>query len=534
MKIAAITLAAALCLTAIGPARSASPAHGIIFEGNSSFPAKRLLRELERYAVRIHPPLRKTDADDAAFFVAEFYRCEGFRDVQVHARWKGEGEAVVLQISEGDAKLLGNIRFRGNMYFSEDHLGELVRASLRLSTRSITGRLRLVDSALQKAAERLHELYYNSGSHQAVVNLEQVQGEKQNLCDVTFVIHEGAQFRIGKIVVKGMPFGNDALARRLWELLEAERGAVWTTERGLLLRGSLLRVLRESSYFGATAEVDSLESGASGLVDIHVRLTTGSPYKLGHISVDGASRTLKTAILAQLGVKEGQMYNARLLREGEHRLWFSGAFSEIQVIPKIRDDHHLDLRVVVQEGRPKQLRGTVGYSQLEQLFIQANYTDRNFLGTLRRLSLDANYSLLRYGVLLQLSDPWLFNSETSGLVAAFYQYNRFPAYRADFVGGSVGLQRQFQEPNLTGYVLRYIWRSVFNTEVYGLAQSELSGGQNYILGAVQWGQTLDRRNDVLSPMSGYLLKYEIEGASNWLAGDLNYFKVSVQGTKYVP
>jgi hypothetical protein len=81
MKIAATTLAAALCLTAIGPARSASPAHGIIFEGNSSFPAKRLLRELERYAVRIHPPLRKTDADDAAFFMAEFYRCEGFRDV---------------------------------------------------------------------------------------------------------------------------------------------------------------------------------------------------------------------------------------------------------------------------------------------------------------------------------------------------------------------------------------------------------------------------------------------------------------------
>ncbi len=71
-----------------------------------------------------------------------------------------------------------------------------------------------------------------------------------------------------------------------------------------------------------------------------------------------------------------------------------------------------------------------------------------------------------------------------------------------------------------------------NTVIY--ADEANDALDDYTLGAVSFEQTLDRRNDLLSPTKGYFLNWQGDVASRYLAGEVSFLRLSVQATWYLP
>lgn len=512
---------------ASGNEPSAESRASIVFSGNESFSDARLLRELRNYRVNVTGSISITDADDAAFFLEEFYLGRGFENASVTYEFFPASGSAELKVFEGEKWFLGRLEFPEGLAFDQERLSDVVVSSLRQSSGLLFSRLRYVEFDMQTAAGALATKFHRSGYRGASVDFVAVPEESTRLVDVEFLIEPGPLYVVRSFRVRGE--GDfDPLP-----LLAGAKGAPYTPDEDLLLRALVLRDMRSRGFHDAELQITPEFDTATGDVVLNVDFRTGPRFYFGDIAVQGNGRTFGQAALARLGVKRGDVFNSEALDAGLRRLWFTGAFSDVSVDTSETQNQMLDVLLTVEEGKARQVRGTTGYREWEQFFATIQYSDRNFLGTLNRLSVEAHVSQKGYYGLLQVADPFVFNTETTARATAFYLQQTLPAYEATFVGGILGLERLFEEPNLTGYRFQYQWRSVFDLTVFGEEDRDFSDYE-YNVASLAWGQTLDRRNSPLSPMQGFLLRYDLLLASEALGGDLNYFKPEAQATWYLP
>ncbi len=501
---------------------------GLIFAGAESFSEAHLLRALRKLDVRSEAPLELTEVDDAAFFVQQFYLEQGFAGAEVSYRYDALARKGGILINEGPVTYLGRFTFQGGEALSATRQHDIVLQSLRLSARSFTARLRFVEEALWRAADDLAAVYRRMGYLRVEVTFQPVDGGAPGTRDVEFFVIQGPQFLVREVVLAGeKPEGLSDLGHEL-------QGTPWNDEEEVLLVGKFYRELQNLGFHRAEVAVVPELNEENGDVTVRVELRPGPLYRFGGLDIRGNQRTFSGAIANRLGLRPGQVYDRSALLAGERRLWFSGAFSEVRTELVEREGEVLDVNVEVEEGKARKIRGTVGYSQWEQFFVNLSYSDRNLLGTLRELKIEGAYSALGYGGSLQLIEPMLFNSEVRADSIAFFLRSEMPGYRASFLGAGVGIGRQFDPPNQTAFQLQYLWRSVFDIEIFGAAGMQSADELSYSVGMLAWRQTLDRRNNPLAPMQGFLLDYQLGLATEALGGTINFFQPEAQATFYQP
>lgn len=495
-----------------------------VFEGNSMFPERRLEQALRQYDVTLNDDV--TSADDAAFFLREFYFEHGFRDASV--TYDFSPRRVVFQIDEGARVWLGRVRFEGGEALTRDRIEAVFSAAVRQEMHDPFGRLAYVESATAAGADRVRQTFVSEGFLDAVVTCTTEPSLARDSVDVLVTIDQGIRYGIRSVRVEGAPARVDAA---LEKVLSVFQNKPYRPGDEMLVRMRAADFLRSHGFFFAAATSEALH-GSGGAVDIVVRTVPGEAFRIGKVTAEGTVRTRPGSLLQRFGIRPGSVFNASAIESGERRLWFSGAFSDVVLEPAPQPDGTVNLHLRVEEGRARQVATTVGYSQWDRGFADVLFVDRNFLGTLNRFSLQGFVSQRSYGGIMTLTQPSLFGDETEGRFSVFAQRRELPAYRAVQYGGLVGIDARANDKTLTGWGVNYEWRVITDTEIF--SGSEADTLENYRLGMVSFYQQLDRRNDVLAPMRGYNLRYELGVASPALAGDVSFFKATALATWYLP
>lgn len=513
-----------LCLGLGCAAAAAQQAREFVFEGNESYTRAQLVKALSRYEIDLAPPIEATTADDAAYFLREFLFGQGLPEADVEYRF--EGPEVVFTISEGPKYLLGRTTFSGGEAITAERMEDIFVAEMRQSTRNPFGALRYVQSATESAAERIRQALVQDGFLGATVTVEpEFAGRMVN---VSVTASPGRQSVIDEAVVESAA----TLPEKIQAIARKAQGGVYHPGQELTLRSQVLDDLRANGYFNARVSQQTTFSAATGGVRIVITVEPGGQYRMGTIGVTGNRRTLTTAILQRLGLRAGGTYDAALVDAGVRRLWFTGAFSDVDARQTPTPDGTVNMTVRVEETAAKQLTSTIGYGQWQRGFADVTYTDRNFLGTLNRFSLRGNISTKNYGIQAALSDPFFLRTPVIATVSGFALREETPAYEVSQYGGGFDVERQFDQNNLTGWRAGYQWKAVTNTVIY--ADESNDALDDYTLGMVSFEQTLDRRNDLLSPTKGYFLNWQGDVASRYLAGEVSFVRLSVQATWYLP
>jgi len=493
------------------------------FEGETVFTRAEFIRALRRYDISLDPPIEPTTADDAAYFLREFLFGQGFPDAAVD--YAITGGRAVFTITEGPRFELGQLDFTGAEILTRQRMRDILIAQVRQQTRSPFGRLRYVESAVQDGAERIRLALVQEGYLDAQVT--PTPAFEGMLVNVTSDVEPGVQYQIREVILQGAAVSPDAEAAGA-----AFRGKTYRPGDEYLARSRVQDVLRKEGFFEAKVEEQTTFHDADGSVRIVLNVQPGARFSLGKITVDGNRQTLTLAIMRRLGLRPG-VYNSSAVDAGVRRLWFSGAFSDVNIKEVPTTDKTVDVQIEVKEGQAKQVSATVGYGEWDRAFAEGTYTDRNFLGTLNRFSLKAYVSQRSHGVGASLSDPWFLQTEIIATVSALYARLEQPAYSATQYGGGVSVEKRFNPGNQSGWRLGYQWKTVTNSSV--AADNELDGAAlNYTLGELSYQQTLDHRNDQLTPMKGYYLNAKADIASQFLLGDISYGRLSGQATWYLP
>lgn len=499
----------------------------VVFEGNERFSRRQLLAAMRRFHVSLNGDFARTDADDAAYFLREYYFEQGFSRARVEYTFNAAPPSVVFRIDEGSQQLIRNVEFTGNAAIPSDRLLEIFNAGVRQSNLHPFGRLRYVATAVDFANSEILRALHIDGFMDATVNVTSVENEGFET-DLTIQIVDGIQYSVASIRV----IDEGVEGTGLEESLADKVGHPFQSSLQTIIRTRVQDWYRNRGYLNPTVDINADLDRSTGQVFIALGVEHGQRYRLGEIRIEGLTKTLPAAVMRRINLRPGEWYDVSEIDSGVRRLWFTGAFDEASATPEVVDENTADVVLKMEEGRAKQFRFTLGYSEWDGGFGEIQYVDRNILGTLNRLSVDTFASQKSYGARTTLADPWFLGTDATGSVAAFYARRELPAYKTTEYGGEIGIERRFNLPNETGYRIAYGWKQVADSTIFG--DDIDTGDVDYTLGALTFRQAFDTRNNVILPMKGLFAVHEVGIVSPFLLGDLSFFRFEAHFTYYQP
>lgn len=303
-----------------------------------------------------------------------------------------------------------------------------------------------------------------------------------------------------------------------------------------------------------------------------VRLTVvpGRIATVGDVTVDGNDGVSERTIERLVDLRPGQLYRTSDLLEAQRRLYRSELFRSARMEVEETPDSVKPLHIAVQEAPFQAVRFAIGMTTLEFLQGEARYTRYNWMGTARRLDLqaaagnlfapqlygrgifegaspqgtgqDIDDAFLRptWRISAEASQPWLFSRRHSIAVNVFAQRRIVPGIVVDGgYGGGATFTRRFSD-RITGSVgYRYERVRVDAGDLYFCVNfavcrratiDALSG--SHALSPVRLSLQADRSDDPLAPTRGWTAIVDAEHASAATASDFRYNRASGELTHY--
>jgi translocation and assembly module TamA len=455
-----------------------------------------------------------------------------------------------------------DIAFAGTKQVSPGDIEERIATSQANFFSYVFGPVPTYDPTTWTADLRRIERYYQSlGFFQAEVVEEQVLPDGKGGVRLNLTIDEGTATHISALDVEGLESlpedgRTSVLAKLPMQVGQVFREADW--ER---LKALLKSRLRELGYADAAVGGEAYVEVTNQTAAIHVIADPGPRVKFGSIFVSSGPHPqvpAETIISHAVGaVPAGAWFSESALTEAQNRVFKMGVFGAVKVTtgPPDPASDTVPVLIEVREAPFHTVRygGGVGVDPSRQeVRAIAEYTDRNFLGGLRQLSLKAKVGWAFV--------PAVWDVQANGLIfdflAQFEQPNfLFPSLK--FLA-SVDLYKQVEDGydyyggrGRTGVAWNPVSRLTISP-TYAFELDQVTGTTNGLTGdlpTLAYGcntspclqrlsfleQTVvwDARDDVVDPKRGYYLGVSFQESGPWLGSGFNYIRLLPEARAYV-
>jgi outer membrane protein insertion porin family len=180
------------------------------------------------------------------------------------------------------------------------------------------------------------------------------------------------------------------------------------------------------------------------------------------------------------------------------------------------------LKINVKEKPTGALSFGGGYSSVENLFVTASISQQNFLGRGQSLTLRTQLGGTTSQLLLNFTEPWLFDIPLALTVNAYKWTRDYDNYSRDSLGG--GFQLSYPIFTDTRVFGGYSFDVGKITDLHADAPvdiKELAG--TFATSSVSTGITYDTRDRIINPSTGWDNGLSLEFAG--LGGDIGYTKI---------
>jgi len=385
------------------------------------------------------------------------YFKKGYYQIQVKADTKvlKDGRVdVVLRIREGEITRVKRIRFVGNRAFTDSKLRGVLASREATSLVSwITDRDVVKKDQLAADSKLLEQYYRNHGfldvrTESALFTLS----PDKRWFYMTFNLHEGPEYRVSKIDLKGdiVPSKEELL-----DTIELVIGETYSEEK---LRNSIMLMTEKVGDEGfAFSSVTPLfhRHVDERTVDITFDIEKGRKVFIERVEISGNNKSEDRVIRREIRVDEGERFSASKLNLSKKRLKRLDYFDDVRVsLPRGSAPDKVRMKVELEEKRTGSFSFGAGFSQLEKVFVTAKLNQKNFLGKGLNTSLSGQIGVKTQNYNLSVTDPYFLDKELSVTLSTFKQQTRLQEivqYKQDSLGVSVNFNLPITEDFSYGF-----------------------------------------------------------------------------------
>jgi outer membrane protein insertion porin family len=408
------------------------------FSGATTFSQEELRKPMQDQLTEIaQRGLTTTRADDAAYYLAAFYRSKGYSRAEVN--YQVRGNTLLLQISEGPRTVIRSLSFRGNRsfdaaalspYVSGVQAAEIGKANLPYS-----------EKELSEGADRVRAFYGSEGFLDVVVETKGTRvSPSGTAADLVISIQEGTRYTFGTVTFTPGTGFTDAALR---DALGANPEGAFTAHTVDAMQRSLQSWLRGKGYYAVevVAAWDKAKA-RSGKINVHFEVRRGAQFRINRITVRGTDRLRPDFMQQRFGDLRGEVYDPARVDEKYRELQRTGLFNRLRVAPKQTGPNTLDLEIEVEEAKQKEIGLELGYGSYDGMIAGIRLADRNLFGRGRPLSLKLEYSTRGFRGELLYIDPWFLESEWSMRARAYSEDRQERGYDKQGEGVRVDFARK--------------------------------------------------------------------------------------------
>jgi len=479
--------------------------------------------------------LDKKEVKASAEKILDEYQTEGYHNAKVIPIVQALDDTrnrITFFIQEGTRARVRTIVFEGMTVVSKsDLLGvmanrEWVPVVSLLTDAGILRREELVNDV-----ERIKEFYSNKGYLDVQVGIPRIElSEDKESFVVIFRIIEGQPYTIGSVTFTG---------NNVFETEELELGSFLKSEdvfQRSAVRREVTRVTDkygEKGYSFAEVTPSLIPNPQTLKTQITLRIKEGHLIRVREIHISGNDKTRDNVIRREVRVDEQEAINSVAIKRSFQRLNNLNYFETVEILPKQVEEDKVDLEVKVKEKPTGSFSIGGGFSTLDSFSLIANISEGNLFGLGYLARVRGQLGIRRSLGVLTFRNPALYDGPTSFQIDGFSTQTDFLTYEEERTGGTVSLGQAFSE---------YIVGSVTVVAEAITIKNPSSDASTFILEQVGDQTTTgfrgslfrDTRDNLQDPRSGSRSGIRLSFGSEVFGGTNNFYKVSLDGLKYVP
>ena len=354
---------------------------------------------------------------------------------------------------------------------------------------------------------------------------------------VTISIEEGPVYEVGAVVFSGnRRFSGEELDRSL-----QLRGLTYSGELLREAGGRLEQLYWEAGFNDVIVERSAMPDTEDAVVDIAFGIRENQQGAIQDIDIAGTRRTSEDFVRSQLELETGSVLNFEQLNLARRRLYFTGAYSLVDVQTVEIDGQvgadgvkPVGVRVNLREVAPYTFQYGAFFDTERGLGLVADFKNRNSLGSARVLGLRSRYDSDLRELRGYFSQPLVRGLPLSTDLAGFLRREFDSDAVGDFITDRWGVSVQ-QEVRLAGrlnlsYGYRYERAHTYEPVPDPLFPFDIT----LAVAPLTLSLNRDTRDDILDASRGSFTSHAIEYATRPLGSDLKLLKYFGQYNQYFP
>lgn len=506
----------------------------IFFKGNKKLKRDEVSSKLAglRYTILNTDKINKAVEElKAEYANSAFYGAKIDYKVETLA---GNEAAIHFYIHEGEKGYIKKVSFVGNKHIKSRKLRKVIHTKKRGWFSWFTGTGKLNREILKMDVEMIKAAYYDKGFLEVKVDNPEVRISKNGKSIyITFKIHEGAQYNVSLVDVRG-----DLLESKvkLMKLVKTRANKIYSSS---VVRSDIMRLTdmyadRGYAYVDV-APITSLDK-KNKTAKIVYDISKGHQTYFGKIRISGNMSTRDNVIRRNLAFAEGELYSGGRLKASRHRLKETKLFDKVDITThkaKGKKDV-VDVDVKVEEGKWGSIGIGAGYSTQENLMLTGSIEHKNLFGRGYDMKLRADLGSSTQYFRLSFVNPAVRDSIYSLGLDLYRDLYEYDSFTSKTTGGSVRVGRPLPWWRIYGsarYTLQTV--DVYNVDetasVYVKDQKGSRTESKMLINLIR-----DRRNSRINPTKGNRQKFSFENGGGPLGGDVDFWKTVADASWYHP
>lgn len=492
----------------------------IEFSGNKKLDKEVIIQEL---SLKQRGNFTKAKLNSDLQRILELYKRTGRINASVKPKVKFLEQNridIIFKVSENDDVKVRHIEFSGNKLFSSNELKDVISTKEDTWYRSRSANYDPDRVIYDK--EILRRFYLNKGYADFKVEdnvIEYFPNKKFFL--LSFSVKEGRKYYFDGFAISSQ-FQNVDL-KPINKNIKIKEGDVFSLDAIEESKDKIEEYINDKGFAFGQVDYDIIKKSED---KIYVSFSISRDRKVffKNINIVGNTRTYDEVIRRELKIKEGDPYNASLLKRSKQRINNLGFFNNVSFEQKPSDDpNYIDLEIKVSEKPTGELNFGVGYSTTERFLGNINIKERNLLGKAHTVFLSTQKSAISNQVDLSYKIP---NFLDYNLIFGFNIFSINAEYDeslSDLETDGIGIDATYNITEYLSHSIGYSYKLNNITDVDPSASRYIRDQEGKTLqSSVTNNFYYDKRDNRLNPKDGYFIKYSNEVAG--IGGGVDFLK----------
>ncbi len=508
------------------------PIKSILVSGNKKVKTDDLVDKLK---IKTGTVLNTEKVKESMDEIRKFYAGKGYYATKVtyEIDYSEKYDATVnFVIEEPVQAYVKKISFTGNKAFKDSTLKGYMSTKEKGIFSWFTGSGILDEDALVEDRKNVETFYQDNGYTKIQVGVPDITLSKDGKSiSISMTVDEGPIHRVGAI-----EFAGDLIFPKedLLKALKTRSGDVFRITRFYEDVMKITDMYQDKGF--AFCEVTPLTAidDSANKVNVTFNMAKNQEVFFNRINIVGNKRTRDKVVRRELKFAEGDRFSITNIKDSKKKLKNTTFFKDTDFkVVKTDDPKKVNVDLTIEEKPTGTFTVGAGYSTSEKVIASGSISEENFLGTGRRLSLEAALSSYTTEFRFSYLEPYIFDKNISAGFTAFNFKRIMDTYDYKKTGGYGTLIKPLTDDIKA--TLRYRLENIDVSDVESYASTYIKQQEGVSLtSSLTFALQKNSIDDILNPTKGVNAGISIEAAGGPLGGDNYFVAFNVFYGRYIP